>query len=149
MPLISIFATLLHLYMAKTFKLKADTLGAFASGLCMIHCLATPFLFVASACTKSCCSAAPAWWKWIDFVFLFISLFAVYRSTLTTTKSWIKTALWLAWGALFCFVLLEQSHEVILSEGFKYTSAFVLIGLHLYNLKFCQCKAGECCTNHE
>ena len=50
-----------------SFSIKADTVGAAASFLCMIHCVATPFLFVAQACASTCCSAAPTWWRAIDF----------------------------------------------------------------------------------
>ena len=30
----------------ESFSFKSDTVGAFASGLCMIHCLATPFFLL-------------------------------------------------------------------------------------------------------
>ena len=33
----------------KTLTTKSDLWGAFASGLCLIHCLATPFIFLAQA----------------------------------------------------------------------------------------------------
>ena len=49
---------------------KSDALGAIASGLCILHCLATPFFFIASACSLSCCNNAPLWWQWMDYVFL-------------------------------------------------------------------------------
>ena len=127
-------------------KQKSDLIGATASFLCMIHCIATPFIFIASACSKSCCASAPTWWIWLDFVFLFISFFAVYRSTKTSSKFWIKPLLWTAWAALFTFIILEQSTLISLHEGFKYGAAFSLIGLHLYNLKYCQCKSEKCCS---
>ena len=34
-------------------KLSSDLIGASASTLCTIHCLATPFIFFASTCTKA------------------------------------------------------------------------------------------------
>lgn len=74
-------------------KQKSDLIGAIASFISMIHCLATPFLFIASACSKSCCAAAPKWWVWLDFVFLFISFLAIQRSIKTTSKPWIKYTL--------------------------------------------------------
>ena len=40
-------------------KMSSDLIGATASTLCTIHCMATPFLFFASTCTKSCCASAP------------------------------------------------------------------------------------------
>lgn len=135
--------------MISVIKQKSDLIGAVASFTCMIHCLATPFLFIASACSKSCCASAPTWWVWLDFIFLFISFFAVYRSTKSTSKSWMKPLLWLAWTALFVSILFEQLSSINYSDYFKYTSAFSLIGLHLYNLKFCQCKSDKCCANNE
>ena len=132
--------------MIATLKQKSDLIGAIASFTCMIHCIATPFLFIASACSKSCCASAPTWWIWLDFIFLFISFFAVYRSTQTTSKSWMKPALWTAWAGLLITILIEQSGWLYFSEYFKYTAAFSLIGFHLYNLKYCQCKSNKCCS---
>lgn len=135
--------------MIAVLKQKSDLIGAIASFTCMIHCLATPFLFIASACSKSCCASAPTWWIWLDFVFLFISFFAVYRSTKSTSKSWMKPLLWLAWTGLFLSILMEQLSSINYLDYFKYTAAFSLIGLHIYNLKFCQCKSEQCCANDE
>ena len=56
---------------------KSDALGAIASGLCILHCLATPFFFIASACSLSCCNNAPLGWQWMDYVFLGISFIAI------------------------------------------------------------------------
>jgi len=129
-------------------KQKSDLIGAIASFICMIHCLATPFLFIASACSKSCCAAAPKWWVWLDFVFLFISFLAIQRSIKTTSKPWIKYTLWGSWIALCTAIIMEQSPVIVITEYFKYTAAFSLIGFHLYNLKYCQCKSGKCCSKH-
>ena len=30
-------------YKVESFDIKFDAIGAFASGLCMVHCIATPF----------------------------------------------------------------------------------------------------------
>jgi hypothetical protein len=132
--------------MISVIKQKSDLIGAIASFTCMVHCLATPFLFIASACSKSCCAAAPTWWVWLDFVFLFISFFAVLKSTKHSSKSWMKPALWTAWTALSVSVFMEQFDFIYFSEYYKYTAAFSLIGLHLYNLKYCQCKSEKCCA---
>jgi len=34
-----------------------------------------------------------------------------------------------------------------ISESFSYISAFSLAYAHVYNLKYCQCKDGECCND--
>ena len=47
-----------------------DNIGIIASSLCMIHCIGTPFLFIAKACSVSCCSDVPIWWQLIDYFFL-------------------------------------------------------------------------------
>ena len=123
---------------------KSDLIGAIASFICMIHCIATPFIFIASVCSKSCCSSAPSWWVWLDFIFLFI--FLKHRSTKTTSKPWMRPTLWAAWAALFTAIFLEQSNWIYFSEYYKYSAALSLIGFHLYNLKYCQCKSDKCCS---
>ena len=127
-------------------KINSDLIGASASTLCTIHCLATPFIFVVSACTHTCCASAPTWCIAIDYIFLIISFFAVYRSTKTTSKTWIKPTLWISWIALFSFILLEHNSSIILSDLFKYSSALSLAGFHIYNMKYCQCENDDCCV---
>ena len=36
-------------------KINSDLIGALASALCTIHCLVTPFIFLASTCARDCC----------------------------------------------------------------------------------------------
>ena len=127
--------------------INSDLIGASASTLCTIHCLATPFLFVATACTQSCCSSAPTWWIWLDYAFLFISLYAVYRSTKLISKFWIKTSLWFSWIALFIFIFIEQNTLLNLSDLFKYSAAVSLASIHVYNLKYNRCKSEKCLSN--
>lgn len=59
----------------------SDILGASASTLCLIHCLATPLLFVAQAEAvhhehdhAHHHAAGPSWWGMIDIALLFVSL---------------------------------------------------------------------------
>lgn len=129
---------------------KPDTFGALASSLCLIHCIATPILFIAQA-SSACCSSSvvPSWWQAIDYLFLIISFFAIHGSTQTTTKKYMKPALWLNWLVLFLVVVNEKLALIYLPETFIYTPALTLVALHLYNLKYCQCKTDNCCTNHE
>jgi len=125
---------------------KADSIGVMASTLCMIHCIATPFLFIAQSCSAACCSDAPDWWRWIDYGFLVISFFAVYRSARTTSSKWMKPALWLSWTMLLICIINESFEFAKFPEGSTYMAAFLLIGVHLYNLRYCQCKTKECCV---
>ena len=129
-------------------KMSSDLIGATASTLCTIHCMATPFLFFASTCTKSCCNSAPLWWIWIDYAFLFISLFAVYKSTKNSSKFWINVILWSSWMALSFFIFMEQNTQLNLSDYYKYSSALSLAFFHVYNLKYCQCESENCLANN-
>lgn len=130
----------------KTVVEKSDSLGVMASGLCLIHCLATPFLFVAKTCAVSCCAAAPIWWVLLDYVFLIVSFFAVYWSTFTTSNDKVKSALWISWVLLSLILINEQVQLVALSQYAIYVPAFALVALHIYNLKYCQCQDTQCCV---
>lgn len=126
---------------------KPDTIGALASTLCMIHCFATPFIFIAHTHASACCDTAPTWWKWIDYLFLVVSFFAVSRSTKTTSKNWMRIALWISWTALFAIIVNERMSVIHLPEVVTYVIASSLVILHLYNRRYCQCKNDECCVN--
>ena len=126
-------------------KIKVDSVGALVSGLCMVHWLATPVFFIASACTASCCNLAPAWWQALDYFFLFVSLFAVFQATRTSTNPFISSGLWVSWIGLAFFILNTKYAWISVHANIKFIPAFFLIGLHLYNMKYCQCESNECC----
>ncbi|MUU77106.1 MerC domain-containing protein [Winogradskyella endarachnes] len=126
---------------------KPDILGTFASSLCLIHCVATPFIFIAHSCAASCSTTAPIWWKSIDYIFLVISFFAIYWSTKTTSINWIKPMLWLSWLGLVFVILNEKLELIPLAESAIYFPAIALVILHLYNRKYCKCETDKCCVN--
>ena len=128
-------------------KQKTDSIGVIASTLCLTHCIATPFIFIAQNCSMVCCDSAPVWWSFIDYFFLVVSFFAVYRSTQTTSSYWIKPFLWLSWSVLFIIKKKKKIAWFPLSEQAIYFPALTLIVLHLYNKKYCQCNNNKCCTN--
>ena len=123
---------------------KSDYLGMLASSLCLLHCLATPFLFIAKTCSTTCCEETPVWWKIIDILFLTISFFAVLASTKKSTNKTIKILMWLTWIAISFVIFNEYLSLIDLSDKAIYIPAISLIVLHIYNLKFCQCKE-KCC----
>ena len=126
---------------------QSDIIGAAASTLCVIHCMATPLLFVVqSSAVNACHSAGPGWWNAIDYLFIGITFFAVYYSVKNTSKEWMKYALYGSWILLSIFVVNEKFHLVPMAEMWKYGAAFTLVGLHLYNRKYCQCADDGCCT---
>ncbi|WP_194550042.1 MerC domain-containing protein [Zobellia nedashkovskayae] len=126
---------------------KPDTLGALASSLCLVHCAATPFLFLAQTGSVLSHMTMPSWWKFLDFVFLAISFLAVYRSTQTAKINWVKPALWLSYAFLFIIVINEKLELIPLPETVIYIPTLALIAFHLYNKKYCNCTTNECCTN--
>ncbi|WP_343486441.1 MerC domain-containing protein [Allomuricauda sp. d1] len=122
---------------------KSDTVGALASGLCLVHCLATPFLFVAQAGLVEHGEAHPLWWGLLDIFFLVISFAAVWWSGKTTSKKWMRNALWASWVVLAVMVLNEKLSWFHLVEEAIYVPAVALVFFHLYNRKYCHHCAEE------
>jgi len=128
-------------------KQNTDILGSFSSSLCLIHCVATPFVFMAQTTAINCCEGAPIWWKLLDYFFLIISFYAIYWSTKATTINWIKPLLWLSWFMLMVIIMNEKLELLPLPEALIYIPSILLIGLHLYNRKYCNCNEDKCCVN--
>ena len=129
-------------------RLKSDNIGALASGICLVHCIATPFIFVAAANHDHSHhhGHTPLWWSVMDLLFIGISLVAVYWSARFSSKSWIKYALYFSWAGLAFFIFNEKLKLIHLPEALIYIPAISLILLHLYNKKYCQCNDDECCV---
>ena len=127
--------------------LKPDAIGSLASALCLIHCVATPFIFITQACTISCCPEAPIWWQAIDYIFIIISFFAILRSTQTSSNKTIKILLWSTWFIFFVSILNKTIQLLSLNINFIYVIGTILALLHVYNLNYCQCKDENCCVN--
>lgn len=125
---------------------KSDSIGALASGLCLLHCIATPFLFVIQPISVQS-ESAPIWWKSLDYVFLLISFFAVYWSAKNSSRNWVKYALWISWTLLTLAIINEKLELFHLGELVVYIPAISLISLHFYNRKYCQCADETCCAN--
>lgn len=126
-----------------------DTLGAVASGLCLIHCMATPFLFIAHAGASGHDHhhGSPEWWGFIDIAFLAVSLLAVVWSARNSTKVWMKILLLLSWLGLAAVIFNEKAGWVHIPEEAIYVPALFLVFLHLYNRRYCHCADEECCEN--
>lgn len=119
-------------------------MGVIASGLCLLHCVATPLLFIAQTHITTTHETSPSWWGLLDYLFLIISFIAVYRSNQTTNKIWIGMALWISWSIL-AFVIINEKFELFtLSEFIAYIPALALIIFHLYNQKYCHCGGKGC-----
>ena len=127
---------------------NSDSIGVLASILCLIHCLATPFIFVVQSCAAICCASSPSWWVLFDYLFLTISFFAILKSTKTTQSNFIKYALWSFWLLLLCLIVNESIGVLLISKNALYLVAVLLSSLHIYNLKYCQCNDNKCCLNN-
>ncbi|MEO0405162.1 MAG: MerC domain-containing protein [Bacteroidota bacterium] len=126
--------------------IKADNVGVMAGTLCLIHCMITPFLFLAKACTASCCADAPVWWQALDYVFIVVSFWAIFYATKHTSKEWMKSALWISWSILFVVLLIQSFSGGWLPELFVHVPALTIVGLHFYNRRYCQCEQDSCCV---
>lgn len=117
-------------------KSKSDWLGISASMLCMIHCIVTPFLFVAHAEMLNHHHhdhAHPEWWGFIEILFLVISFVAVWWSSKTSSKKWIPYLLWINWVLLAGIVLNERFEWFSIVHELVYIPAFALVILHFLN----------------
>lgn len=123
---------------------KSDILGAFFSTLCIIHCTATPFIFVAQTCTASCCESSPDWWQYLDYAFVVISFFAVATSVKNASKKWLIVAFCSSWIAFVLVIINNSLFGYSLPGILKHVPSALLIGLHLYNRKYCGCEDGVC-----
>lgn len=126
------------------FESNSDSFGSIASGLCLAHCIATPLLFAIQP--LSIHAETPVWWSSIDIIFLVISFFAVYASGKNTSKKWVAYALWTSFIILTAAILNEKLELFHLGELVVYIPAIALVGLHLYNRKYCKCEDDTCCA---
>ena len=127
----------------KISTIHPDNIGATFSTLCVIHCFATPFLFI----TQSYMIVVPGWWQALNYVFLALSLFAVYKTSQNSSNQIVKTLLFVFWGILASLLISEEFELFHLPEFITYLIGLTLAGLHIYNKKYCQCNNDECCVN--
>ena len=125
------------------FTSSSDIIGASASAMCFIHCLVTPFLFVAYSNTVIIENTYPWWWGILDI----ISLFAVYWSTYNTSKQFIKYTFWTLWILLALIIINEKWEIVHVAEVFIHLTTLGLVFLHFYNRRYCQCENDKCCVD--
>ncbi|MGH1387623.1 MerC domain-containing protein [Kordia sp.] len=131
------------------YKKKSDTIGIYASGLCLVHCLATPLLFIVQSQMICCEASVPVWWKALDIFFLVISFFAIYWSVKSTSKEWMKFALWSTWLFLSVIIVNEKAQWFSIPESAIYVPSLGLVFLHFYNRKYCRCKDDQCCIHKD
>jgi len=128
---------------------KSDLIGMLASGLCLLHCMATPFLFMANTGLGIHSDLRPSWWGYLEPFFLVLSFFAVYWSITNTTQKWIKYCFGFFWTFLLLLVLNEKFGLWHVQEEVIYVPAIGLILLHFYNRRFCHCEDESCCAENK
>ena len=120
----------------KALILKSDFLGAFFSFLCLIHCILTPIIFISGCAAAVSTSHSPGELLWgsFDYLFIIVSLIAVFFSSKNSKSVYIKYALWLCWAIVSFYLINEKIHLLELNEITLYISASYLVILHSYNL---------------
>ena len=126
---------------------NSDYIGAASSGLCFLHCLATPFLFLSQPAILTVSQELTFFWYILNYIFLAVSFIAVYYSVKTSSNLFIKVLLYLFWIWLSLLILNEEFMIFSIPELYTYISAIGLSVLHVYNLKYCRCDNEECCTS--
>ena len=124
----------------KVLELKnSDIYGATSSSLCLAHCLFTPLLFLSPIW----------WWSSLNIIFIMVSFVAVYNSVKKTSRNVMKPLFWLGFSILTLSIVNEEFHFLHVPEVFNYSAAGFLAGLHIFNMRFCQCEDEECCATKQ
>ena len=113
----------------------SDILGAAASGLCTIHCIVTPFLFVATPLMEETAQGhvhGSNIWEALNYIFLVLSFIAVWHSTRHSDLPIIKWVLWISWLTLALGLLTDQM-GLPSGRWLMYIGSISLIVAHLYN----------------
>ena len=121
----------------KVLELKnSDIYGATSSSLCLAHCLFTPLLFLSPIW----------WWSSLNIIFIMVSFVAVYNSVKKTSRNVMKPLFWLGFSILTLSIVNEEFHFLHVPEIFNYSAAGFLAGLHIFNMRYCQCDDEGCCA---
>lgn len=130
--------------MATSAKLNnSDFIGATVSFLCAVHCTLTPLIFAVKPVMESTMHHEHAhghgFWAAFDYIFLVLSLLAVWFSARRAARPFLKWALWIAW-LVFAAGLLTESLELSFSKWMMYAGSIALIIFHLQNHRECKIK---------
>ncbi len=121
-------------------KKYADHVGIAASGLCLVHCLAMPFVTAFwlqndhCAAGNDCCDHATGFNY--DYLFVVFSALAVWLASSHCSRLWLKAMMWACFTVLAAGLLLE--HRI---EGAHTATLFAAVGLaaaHFLNWRYCR-----------
>jgi hypothetical protein len=108
-----------------------DYFGILASGLCIVHCIATPVLM--AIYFKNANEAGESL---LDIAFLTGSFVAVYYSTRHHTSRRIPALLWFFFAAFSFSILFEDDFSF--TEPLGYFAATGLVFSHIANIRHCR-----------
>tara|TARA_A100001015_G_scaffold157955_1_gene175286 strand:+ start:1192 stop:1590 length:399 start_codon:yes stop_codon:yes gene_type:complete len=131
----------------KIIDVNSDHVGVTASSLCMLHCFFTPLLFLSQATTVTLNQNIPFLWQSLNFLFLLISLLAIYHTVKNSSRLSVKVLLVSSWLILTSLIINEFFEISSIPELYTYASSTSLAGLHVYNLKYCRCDDEKCCKD--
>ncbi|PPK87844.1 MerC mercury resistance protein [Neolewinella xylanilytica] len=124
---------------------RSDLLGAAVSGLCAIHCTLTPLFFAARPMLEGRLGAhahGSGWWASLDYIFLVLSLLAVWYSARHTKHPSLRYLLWAAW-ITFAVGLLLEPYELAYAKWLMYAGSITLVFAHVRNHCHCRQCVGE------
>lgn len=109
-------------------KLNSDYLGLISSTLCLIHCLALPFLVVFFGEALHSIEHL----EFLDWIFAAISLYAAYDSIKKTSSKYLKLSFVLGW---IFFIIGIIFHENSILSYSLHIGSLILIVSHIMNYK--------------
>jgi len=120
----------------------SNLLGAAASGLCAVHCAATPLLFAAKPVLEHAAGGhdhahGSPLWAAFDYIFLVLSFVAVWYSTRHTDHRKLKWVLWISW-TVFAVGLLSEPFDLTYGSWLMYGGSIALVVAHLKNFQHCR-----------
>lgn len=128
--------------MKQRLKTKSDFIGILVTGLCTLHCAATPlivtaFPFVSQSYTHHGHDHVHGGWLWesLDIVFLVIGFFAIRYSIKHSSTAWVQYLFWFTWIGLAIGIGLDRI-GMGLGSTVMYIASFALIALHIFNYSF-------------
>ncbi|WP_299895587.1 MerC domain-containing protein [uncultured Aquimarina sp.] len=126
-----------YFYMYRIEKINySDWLGVTTSSLCAVHCTLTPLFFATRPILENTLNKhghGAGFWALLDYLFLGLSLIAVWYSARHTSNSIVKWIFWSAWS-IFTIGLLSELFHISYGKWLMYVGSFMLIGMHLLNL---------------
>ena len=115
----------------KGHTVNSDKTGITSALLCTVHCMVIPALFLVKYWqADNNAFTLPNWWEKLDYVFLAISLWAVYHSAAHARFVQVKISLWFFWCLFALAVVFDKTLHML-----AYVASAGLIVTHLINLK--------------